>query len=99
MGTDKPPNIRMRRVGIEVRRLRKKLGWSLATVGHKLGVSYTSISRLESGLRAFNRDDLIALLTLYQAPRDLRKAVLALYDKAREPTLFDRELKVSDDLH
>jgi transcriptional regulator with XRE-family HTH domain len=84
-------SVRMRRVMLELRRLRIDAKIPGQTVARKLGVSASKISRMENFGQGLTRDALIELLTLYQAPRKLREGLLRLHEKADDPSLMDRE--------
>jgi transcriptional regulator with XRE-family HTH domain len=79
----------MRRVMLELRRLRMESGLPGVVVAHKLGISPSTISRMENYGHGLDRDSLIELLTLYQAPRGLRTGLLRLHEKAGELGLLD----------
>lgn len=82
-----------------LRRLRKEAELHVGDVGYQLGVSPSTISRWETGNRGLQRDDLVALLAIYRAPRELRTALLTLHDEFSKPDLLDRgELNVHEDL-
>jgi transcriptional regulator with XRE-family HTH domain len=90
---------RERRLAMVLRRLRKQAGLTACEVAGQLGVSTTMVSRGETGQRGIQRDDLIALLTIYRAPKELRTAMVKLHDDLRKPDLLDRgELNVHEDL-
>ncbi|KAA2260091.1 helix-turn-helix domain-containing protein [Solihabitans fulvus] len=82
-------SIRMRRVRMELHRLRKEARLTCSEVARKLDASESTISRWESGQRGLKRDDLSALLAVYHAPRRLRDALLKLHGSADEPGLLD----------
>jgi transcriptional regulator with XRE-family HTH domain len=82
-----------------LRRLRAKSGLSGIEVAQKLGVSSSLISRAESGKRGINRDDLSALLTIYEVERPLRNALMNLHARGMSPEMLDRgDLKIHQDL-
>lgn len=92
-------NVRGRRVRLELRRLRREANLSLFTVAEKVGISQTKLSRMETGHRSLNVDDVAALLGYYGAPRPLRQALLKLLREASTPGWWDRgELHLHEDL-
>lgn len=91
--------VRNRRLCLVLRRLRTKSGLSGTEVAQRIGVSPSLISRAESGKRGISRDDLSALLTVYNVERPLRNALMNLHTHATNPELLDRgELNVHEDL-
>ncbi|HEV8556446.1 MAG TPA: helix-turn-helix transcriptional regulator [Actinophytocola sp.] len=91
--------VRNRRLCLVLRRLRAKSGLSGIEVAQKLGVSSSLISRAESGKRGINRDDLSALLTIYEVERPLRNALMNLHARGTSPEMLDRgDLKIHQDL-
>jgi transcriptional regulator with XRE-family HTH domain len=91
--------VRLRRIVMELKRLRKEAGLNLDEVAKQLGVHASTISRMESGDRGLKRDDLAAVLVVYGATRKLRMAMLHLYDQAEQPGLLDNtDLVLPDSL-
>jgi transcriptional regulator with XRE-family HTH domain len=82
--------VRNRRLCLALRRLRAQSGLTGIDVADKIGLSSSLISRIESGQRGINRDDLSALLTLYGVERPLRTALLNLHANATNPEMLDR---------
>jgi transcriptional regulator with XRE-family HTH domain len=92
-------NVRGRRVRLELRRLRREADLSLLAVAEQLGISQTKLSRMETGHRSLNVDDVSALLGYYGAPRPLRLALLKLLREASSPGWWDRgEMHLHEDL-
>ena len=92
-------NVRERRVRMELRRLRDEAGYTVRQVAGRVGISATKLSRMETGDRPLNTDDLAALLGCYGAPRPLRQALLTLAREARAPGWWDQgERHLHDDL-
>lgn len=75
--------VRGRRVRMELRRLRRERGLTANEVARKVGLSTSKISRMETGRRALQEDDVAALLGFYAAPRPLRQALLRMLREAR----------------
>lgn len=94
-----PLTVRMRRVCMELRRLRKEKGLSGPDVERVTGIPPSTLSRVENSERAIKRDDLTALLVVYGVPRPVREAITALFVAAAEPGLLDEnDLKVHEEL-
>jgi transcriptional regulator with XRE-family HTH domain len=81
----------MRRVLMELRRLRGEKGFSGQYVGNKLGVAASTISRTENYGQGLTRDVLVELLTVYQAPRKLKEGLLRLHETAHEAGLIGED--------
>jgi transcriptional regulator with XRE-family HTH domain len=84
-------SVRMRRVCLELRRLRKESGMTASMVARKLGVVPSTVSRMENYGRGLSRDMLIEVLMTYNAPRPLRNALLRLHENADYPGILNRE--------
>ena len=68
-------------------------------VANRIGVSPSTISRVESGKRGISRDDLASMLTVYGASRSVRAAIMELHEEAQKPGFLDRgQLQVHEDL-
>jgi transcriptional regulator with XRE-family HTH domain len=88
----------MRRVLMELRRLRSEKGFSGQYVGNKLGVAASTISRTENYGQGLTRDVLVELLTVYQAPRKLKEGLLRLHETAHEAGLIgEGDLGLNED--
>jgi transcriptional regulator with XRE-family HTH domain len=99
MRDPEPLTVRMRRICIELSRLRKESNLSGADIERLLGIPPSTLSRIESGQRAVKRDDLSALLVIYRVPRPFREALLKLHSEANQPSLLDDlDLQVHDAL-
>ena len=70
------PSVRSRQVSLQLRQLREERGLSGVEVAKALGMSPSKISRLETGSRGLNSDDVAALLGHYEAPEALRQQIL-----------------------
>jgi transcriptional regulator with XRE-family HTH domain len=71
-------SIRQRRVSTELRALRKAKGRTCIDVAKAIGCSESKISRLETGGRGLNADDVSAILGYLEAPARLRHELVAL---------------------
>jgi transcriptional regulator with XRE-family HTH domain len=81
---DANPSIRSRQISLQLRQLREERGLSGVQVAKALGMSPSKISRLETGARGLNPDDVAALLGHYNAPESLRHEILAQVRKSVE---------------
>ncbi|HET9142331.1 helix-turn-helix transcriptional regulator [Actinophytocola sp.] len=91
--------VRTRRLCMVLRRLREESGLTEDDVAKRLGVSRSTVSRVETGKRGLTSEDLASMLTLYGTARPLRKALLKLHAEVDKPGLIDRgELHVHEDL-
>jgi transcriptional regulator with XRE-family HTH domain len=92
-------NVRTRRLGMILRRLRLKSGLTGGQVAKRVGLAASTISRAESGKRGITREDLASVLTVFGVERPLRNAVLKLHAESHMPDLLDRDdLRVHQDL-
>lgn len=83
--TDHPnPSVRSRQVSLQLRALREELGLSGADVAKALGMSPSKISRIETGSRGLNVDDVAALLGHYKVPEQKRAQILDQVRKSAE---------------
>lgn len=69
-----------RRLGEEIRRLRKQAGLTLKQVGAHLGVSEPQVGRIETAKRSCSRDDLAKMLELFGTDAETASAVFALWE-------------------
>src|SRR5947208_14921616 len=98
MPSPKRQNVRMRRVSMELRRLRKQAGLSGRVLARRLSVSPSVISRIENYGSGLSHDMLLEVLVALGAERKLRSALLRLHASADQPGLLDRgELQVNED--
>lgn len=94
-----PLTARMRRVCMELARLRRERGMSGADVERLLGIPNSTLSRIENCERAVKRDDLTALLVVYRVDRPFREAMLKLHIESGQPGLLDEDdLQVHEEL-
>jgi transcriptional regulator with XRE-family HTH domain len=76
--TSKNASVRQRRVSGELRALRKAKGRTCDEVARAIGCSESKISRLETGGRGLNADDVSAILGYLEAPARLRHELVSL---------------------
>ncbi|GAA3842886.1 helix-turn-helix transcriptional regulator [Saccharothrix violaceirubra] len=76
--TSKGASFRQRRVSTELRALRRARGLSCAEVAKAIGCSESKISRMETGQRGLQVDEVAAILGYLQAPAALRHELVAL---------------------
>jgi len=84
MSGEANPSVRSRQVSLQLRQLREERGLSGVEVAKALGMSPSKISRLETGSRGLNSDDVAALLGHYNAPEALRQQILDQVRKSVE---------------
>lgn len=77
--------VRVRRVSSELRELRFRSGLGAEEVARALGMSMSKLSRMESGQRGLQPDDVAALLGLYRVPAKRRNELLEIVRNASEP--------------
>ena len=77
--------VRVRRVSSELRELRLRSGLGAEEVAGALGMSMSKLSRMESGQRGLQADDVSALLGLYRVPARRREELLDLVRNAAMP--------------
>lgn len=77
--------VRVRRVSSELRELLLRSGLGAEEVAGALGMSMSKLSRMESGQRGLQADDVSALLGLYRVPAKRREELLALVRDATKP--------------
>src|SRR5690349_2785272 len=78
------PNVRRKRLGIELRRLREDRGLTCDEVGEKLDCSGPRISRIETGVIGIKPGDVRELLELYGVEGDEADALVQLARDARK---------------
>ncbi|CAM4119467.1 helix-turn-helix transcriptional regulator [Kibdelosporangium persicum] len=88
----------MRRLTAELRRLREGLNLTSREVAKQVGISVSTVSRIENTGQGLSRDALVELLTLYKVPRAKRQGLLRLMEQLNEPGLLDRgDLRTNED--
>ena len=83
--------VRSRQVAAELRRLRENAAMSGAEVAHRLGMSPSKVSRLETGNSGLQVEDVAALLGLYQVPATRREELIDLVRRAEERGWWQRQ--------
>ncbi|MFN2495600.1 MAG: helix-turn-helix domain-containing protein [Pseudonocardiaceae bacterium] len=86
-----PTSVRSRQVAAELRRLREKAAMSCAEVAHRLGMSASKVSRLETGNSGLQVEDVAALLGLYQVHATRRDELIDLVRRAEERGWWQRQ--------
>lgn len=92
---------RVRRVSSELRELRLRNGLGAEEVSSALGMSMSKLSRMETGQRGLQVDDVAALLGLYRVRAERRVELLGLVREATKPNWWrvgDRRLAQLDEL-
>jgi transcriptional regulator with XRE-family HTH domain len=80
------PTLHREELGSRLRRLRDRSELSAAEVAERLGCHPSKISRLESGQRGIDMDDLERLFVLYQVSEEQRDVLTDLASKGNQPT-------------
>lgn len=83
MGARPSPNIRRKRLGIELRRLREEQGLTCEDVGRQLDCSGTRVSRVETGVISAKPGDVRELLEVYEVRGEEADALVQLARDAR----------------
>ena len=81
--------VRQRRLGNELRRLRRRAHLTGRDVATRLGWSEAKLSRIENGLARVKRLDLDAFMDLYAVPESHRFELIALAEESRQTDLLD----------
>lgn len=84
------PNIRTRRLGRELRDVRRAAGLTAQDVAAAIACSASRISRIESGEIRVRPGDVHELLDVYQPGEDVRGALLAMARDVRHEDWWDR---------
>jgi transcriptional regulator with XRE-family HTH domain len=75
--TESPhPSVRSRQVSQQLRQFREQAGLTGVEVARILGMSQSKISRMETGSRPLNPEDVATLLGLYKVPEQQRDKVM-----------------------
>jgi transcriptional regulator with XRE-family HTH domain len=77
------PTVARRRLAVYFRKLREQHGVGLDTLADVLGVKYSHASRLDTGARGFQAEDISELARLYDLPDAEQARLLALAEEAR----------------
>ncbi|MBA0127590.1 helix-turn-helix domain-containing protein [Haloechinothrix sp. YIM 98757] len=91
-------SIRQRRVSSELRRLREEQGMTCEDVATALGCSISKISRMETGVRGLNVDDVAAVLGVLHVPARHREELLTLVRNGAQRNLVHIGGKLPDPL-
>src|SRR5690242_7238095 len=73
--------VNTRGIGLELQRLRKGTGMGVKEVGERLGVSASTISRIETGKREATSEEVASILTVLQVVGVVREKLI---DRARQ---------------
>jgi transcriptional regulator with XRE-family HTH domain len=87
--------VRVEVLGAELRRLREAVGLTLQEVSELVGISVSHLSRLETGKRTQQIEDVASLCTVYKAFGQERRDLLELAKNSAELGLWQRKLKRS----
>lgn len=88
----KPPGLKARALGAELRAIRKRLGMSMLTVAERLQWSESTVSRLENGRRNIDPEDVSALLAIYGVTGRDRERLMAMARTPDEPSWLDNSM-------
>ena len=81
---ERRPNMRQRRLGLELRRLRDAADLTIEQVASRLEVSDSKVSRIETGKVTVSPRDVRDLLELYGVDRVQRDELIELSREARQ---------------
>ncbi|GAA2726526.1 helix-turn-helix transcriptional regulator [Actinocorallia aurantiaca] len=85
-----PQNERARRLGVELRAIRREQNLTIATAAKKVKRSLASLSRIENGQVHLPERDLMALLTLYGVEDSARRSQLFLLCREAESGWWEK---------
>ncbi|WP_261570954.1 helix-turn-helix domain-containing protein [Frankia gtarii] len=88
----RPPSVRARGLGAELRDLRIGLNMTSRSVAASLGWSPSTLSRLENGLRGITTEDVAALLVVYRVAGPERDRLIALAREVDRPGWWETGL-------
>jgi transcriptional regulator with XRE-family HTH domain len=88
----KPPGPKAAGLGAELRAIRKRLGLSMAEVATRLEWSESTVSRLETGHRNINSEEVSALLAVYGVTGAERDRLMAIARTPDESSWIDTDL-------
>jgi len=83
--------VRIEVLGEELRRLREACGLTLTEVVSRIGISESSLSRIEHGRRVPSPEDVASLLVIYGVTGEQRLDLLTLAKKAGQFGLWQRQ--------
>ena len=81
----KPPGPKAKALGAALRRIRDNRGLSMKEVADRIGMSESVLSRLETGKRNVDSEDVAALLAIYETVGPERDELLAMARTPDEP--------------
>jgi transcriptional regulator with XRE-family HTH domain len=84
------PTVRLKLVGMELRRLREAMGWTILEAANRIGFGEAKLSRMETGERGQKCEDVAGLLAIYGVTGDEREEILELTRLADRPGLWQR---------
>lgn len=84
MNRSQNPSVRSRSISTQLRRLREEAGMTGAQLARSLGMSASKISRMETGKRGLQVEDVAAVLGLLQVPETRRDQILDQVRRAGE---------------
>mgnify|MGYP001053435321 CR=1 FL=1 len=90
MTPERTPSIRLRRLGLELRKLRERSGYSTAEVGAHLGWSSSKISRIETAQTTPKIQDVVALLNFYGADPDTSQHLIRMAENPEKKGWWER---------
>lgn len=82
--------VRIEVLGEELRRLRDAAGLTLAQTVERIGISYSHLSRMETGKRPASPEDVASLMVVYGVTGEERLEMIALAKRAAQPGLWQR---------
>ncbi len=83
--------VRIEVLGEELRRLRDAAGLTLAQTVERIGISYSHLSRMETGKRSASPEDVASLMVVYGVTGEERLEMIALAKRATQPGLWQRQ--------
>lgn len=86
----KSPGVKAKALGRALRSIRMESGVTLTTAAEVLGLSKQVVSRLETGQRNISRDEVAALLGLYQVTGSRREQLLTMAATLNEPGWWEQ---------
>lgn len=81
----RPPSVRARGLGAEMRAHRAETGLSTRAVAQRLGWAYSTLNRIEGGKRKTTPEEIAALLVVYDVKGAERERLLALTREIDQP--------------
>lgn len=90
--TRRPPGPKVAGLGAELRTVRKRLSMTMAEVAERLGWSEATMSRLETGRRSIDTEDVSAVLAIYGVTGTDRDRLMAMARTPDEPNWLEIDL-------